>query len=137
MLTMFVKRILLGLGQSLRELSETHRPHCSYQHYRRLGSNWYCFSLMFRKVVCSQTELSPQWCLWRCQVTIYFSPILFIVVIFSYMPVFLWKEKMRRGKKDAFKELLKMVASRQNEDHDEVDSASFGEVYLIWMSANM
>lgn len=47
------------------------------------------------------------------------------------MPVFLWKEKMRRGKKDAFKELLKMVASRQNEDHDEVDSASFGEVYLI------
>ena len=44
------------------------------------------------------------------------------------MPVFLWKEKMKRANKDAFKELLKLIAWRQNEDREEVDNASFGEV---------
>merc|ERR1712192_104261 len=43
------------------------------------------------------------------------------------MPVFLWKEKMRRENKDAFKELMKLIAKRQNEDQGEVDNANFGE----------
>ena len=35
---------------------------------------------------------------------------------------------MRRENKDAFKELLKLIAWRQNEDQEEDDCANFGEV---------
>ena len=35
---------------------------------------------------------------------------------------------MKRKNKDPFKELLKLIALRQNEDQEEVDKARFGEV---------
>ena len=41
------------------------------------------------------------------------------ICIFRYMPVFLWKEKMKRLGLDPFNELLKLVAGRQNDDIDE------------------
>ena len=36
-------------------------------------------------------------------------------LIFSYLPVFLWKDKMKKEWKDVFVEMLKMMAKRQNE----------------------
>ena len=38
--------------------------------------------------------------------------------------MFLWKEKTRRQGKDSFKELLKLVAKRQNNDEEEASSTS-------------
>ena len=36
-------------------------------------------------------------------------------LMFSYLPVFLWKDKMKKEGKDVFVEMLKMMAKRQNE----------------------
>ena len=41
--------------------------------------------------------------------------------VYRYMPVFLWKERMKRMGIDPYKELLKLVAERQNDDTDDVE----------------
>ena len=35
-----------------------------------------------------------------------------------YLPVYLWKDKMKREEKDIFGELLRVLAKRQEEDQD-------------------
>ena len=44
-----------------------------------------------------------------------------ILFAFRYLPVFLWKEQMKRLGLDPFNELLKLVAGRQNNDVDAVE----------------
>ena len=39
--------------------------------------------------------------------------------VYSYMPVFLWKERMNRMGLDSYNELMKLVAERQNGDVDD------------------
>ena len=52
-----------------------------------------------------------------------------VMLSFSYLPVYLWKEKMKREKKDAFKEMLKLISKRQNQDQG--DGCNFGEVCIF------
>ena len=42
-----------------------------------------------------------------------------------YLPVFLWKERMKRHGLDPLNELLKLVAGRQNNDVDDVEEVRF------------
>ena len=41
-----------------------------------------------------------------------------IVRLYVYLPVYLWKDKMKREEKDIFGELLRVLAKRQEEDQD-------------------
>ena len=61
-----------------------------------------------------------------CIIILYFA---INIIHFSYMPVFLWKEQMKREGKDAFKELLRILSKRQNEDEEDTnDTAAQGQV---------
>ena len=44
-----------------------------------------------------------------------------ITYVNRYMPVYLWKDRMKRMGLDPYNELLKLVAGRQNNDPDDVE----------------
>ena len=44
--------------------------------------------------------------------------------VYRYMPVYLWKDRMKRMGLDPFNELLKLVAARQNNDPDDIEVLS-------------
>ena len=44
--------------------------------------------------------------------------LLCIISPLRYLPVYLWKDKMKREEKDIFGELLRVLAKRQEEDQD-------------------
>ena len=47
------------------------------------------------------------------------------------MPVYLWKERMKRMGLDPYKELLKLVAERQNDDKDDVEVYLLNYIYIF------
>ena len=55
-----------------------------------------------------------------------------------YLPVFLWKEMMRREEKDVFCELLRVLVKRQNHDEDIINPRTSAEIeftkimFYIW-----
>ena len=48
----------------------------------------------------------------------------------SYLPVFLWKERMKREGKDSFRGLMMLVANRQNSDEEEATPTNSAKVAL-------
>ena len=56
---------------------------------------------------------------------IYCVVFVYVMLSFSYLPVYLWKEKMKREKKDALKEMLKLIYKRQNQDQDDSCKSDF------------
>ena len=43
-----------------------------------------------------------------------FSMIFFIEFLFSYLPVYLWKQSVRRAEGDLFLEMLQLLANKLN-----------------------
>ena len=79
-------------------------------------------------MVCGKKVFAQKRCLTRLK-KIYCVVFVYVMLSFSYLPVYLWKEKMKREKKDAFKEMLKLISKRQNQDQG--DGCNFGEVCLF------
>ena len=59
--------------------------------------------------------------------------LLCIISPLRYLPVYLWKDKMKREEKDIFGELLRVLAKRQEEDQDMGVEDEVGIFCFVWL----